>query len=70
MSIVIDSTQVLNNAGTYPAVATGITLGSVANLDVIIATLKTTAAVTRAADLGATLDVYKLVRSLTCLLLF
>ncbi|MDA9817537.1 hypothetical protein N9C35_00680 [Flavobacteriaceae bacterium] len=59
MSIVINSTQVLNNAGSYPAVATGITLGSVANLDVIIATLKSSAAVTRAADLGATLDVYK-----------
>ena len=59
MSIVINSTQVLNNAGSYPAVATGITHGSVANLDVIIATLKSTAAVTRAADLGATLDVYK-----------
>jgi hypothetical protein len=59
MSLVINSTQVLNNTGTYPAVATGITLGSVANLDVIIATLKSSAAVTRAADLGATLDVYK-----------
>ena len=58
MSLVINSTQVLNNAGSYPAVATGITLGSVANLDVIIATLKSSAAVTRAADLGATLNVY------------
>jgi len=58
MSLVINSTQVLNNAGTYPAVATGITLGSVANLDVIISALKSSAAVSRAADLGATLDVY------------
>jgi hypothetical protein len=61
MALIIDSTQVLALAdGSYgtSTTATALVIANTNNLTSIVNQLKTTAAVTRAADLGATLDVY------------
>ena len=56
ITLKIDSTPVLaNSAGTFGDVA----IANSGNLDLIISQLKSSAAVSRAADLGATLNVYK-----------
>jgi len=54
VAIKIDGTFVTEAAGTFG----NITVANTSNLSSIVNQLKTTAAVTRAADLGATLDVY------------
>jgi hypothetical protein len=54
ISMLIDSTDVFETNGTFGDV----TIANTSNLTSIINQLKTTAAVSRAADLGATLDVY------------
>jgi len=55
----IDGTDVFETNGTFGPV----TIANNGNLDLIISQLKTTAAVTRAANLGATLNVYKAANS-------
>ena len=57
ISLRIDGTQVLHTGSAYATFAAGITFGN-DNLLTIVNGLKTTSAVSRAADLGATLDVY------------
>ena len=54
VSVLIDNTQVLEANGTFG----NVTIANTSNLTSIVNQLKTTAAVSRAADLGATLDVY------------
>ena len=62
MALVIDSTQILHTGSAYATAAAGIGFSN-DNITSVINALKTSAAVTRAADLGATLDVYVGARS-------